>query len=166
LRVRGAILDELRRNSVFPQQVLERIAMIRRARRELPAPASLADLATATGLTEDEVADTLLAMRLARMASWEEESSRGMAHPTTAQTDANESREQIRLLAEAIESLPERERIVVTLYFRDELRLKEIAAALGLSVSRISRLLSAALLELREWLRARGQDANLPLRDE
>src|SRR5437867_138522 len=72
LRVKGAILDGLRRNSMFPQQVLERIAAIRRASRQLAAPASIGELARETGLSEDEVSDTLLAIRIGRMRSWEE----------------------------------------------------------------------------------------------
>lgn len=157
-RIRGAVLDELRRNSPFPQQVLERIALIRRACRDLVAPITVADLTRETGLAEDVVADTLAAMRLSRMISWDEamQSETFGAAALTDQPDAElERQEQLNVLTEAIESLPQRQQLLLTLYYRDDLRLKEISAIVGLSESRISRLLAAALFELREYMRAR-----------
>src|SRR5262245_37449565 len=59
LRVRGAVLDELRRNCPLPQPMLETLAKVRKAYRTLPAPVSVVALANATGLSEDEVADAL-----------------------------------------------------------------------------------------------------------
>src|SRR5207302_4867572 len=139
LRIRGAILDELRRNCPLPQQMLEAVARVRRAYRELPAPVSIEALAAATGMTEDEVADCLAAVRLTRMVSWGPESE-----PLATQLDddgrpeeALELEETKQQLARAIDALPERERIAVTLYFREDLRLKEISAVLGLSESRV-----------------------------
>ena len=58
-------------------------------------------------------------------------------------------------MTQGIESLPQRQQLLLTLYYREDLRLKEISAIIGLSESRISRLLAAALFELREYLRAR-----------
>jgi RNA polymerase sigma factor for flagellar operon FliA len=157
-RVRGAILDELRRNSPFPQQVLERIAIVRRACRDLPAPITVADLTRATGMTEDQVADTLAAMRLSRMISWEDldrSETPGAAGQFDDPEHEMERQEQLELLASAIDSLPERQRLLLSLYYREDLRLKEISAVVGLSESRISRVLAATLFELREYLQAR-----------
>ena len=50
-------------------------------------------------------------------------------------------------------AVPEKERLAVTLYYREDMRLREIAEVLQLSVSRVSRLLSKALFELGEQLR-------------
>jgi RNA polymerase sigma factor for flagellar operon FliA len=156
-RIRGAVFDEMRRNSPFPQQVLERIAIVRRACRDLPAPITVADLTRETGLSEDVVAGTLAAMRLSRMISWDEamQSETFGAAPTDPPDAEIERQEQLGVLTEGIESLPERQQLLLTLYYRDDLRLKEISAVVGLSESRISRLLAAALFELREYLRAR-----------
>jgi RNA polymerase sigma factor for flagellar operon FliA len=63
--------------------------------------------------------------------------------------------EATQFLAEAIEALPPKERTAVTLYYREDLRLKEISAIMNLSPSRISRLLSKATFELGEVLRSR-----------
>ena len=63
--------------------------------------------------------------------------------------------EQKELLTEAIASLPERERRVVTLYYMEDLRLREIGQVLKLSESRVSRVLNSALFQLGERLRAK-----------
>jgi RNA polymerase sigma factor for flagellar operon FliA len=159
-RIRGAVLDELRRNCPLPQQMLERVAKLRKAYETLAPGATADELAAASGLTGDEVADCLAAMRLTRMTSWE-----GGADPLDGRVadrgespeEAAERVEQKRLLADAVEALPERERLVVTLYYMEDLRLKEIGALLKLSESRVSRILNAALFRLGEHMRARQE---------
>jgi RNA polymerase sigma factor for flagellar operon FliA len=163
-RVQGAILDELRRNSVFPQHVLERMAMVREARRRLPNPVTFQDLMIATGLSEEDLADTLAAMRLSRTISWEGLADDGSRHPQAPAETALEELEELRLVSEAIESLPERERTIITLYFRDDLRLREIAEIVGLSVSRVSRVIQSTLHDLAEMLHARGIEIPLTMR--
>ncbi len=158
-RIRGAILDELRRNCPLPQHMIERVTLVRKAHEGLPAPVSVEALAKATGLSSEDVADCLAAIRLTRMYSWD-----GTGEPIGIRLDERDERpdsqaekaELERQLARAIESLPERERMVVTLYYMEDLRLKEIGELLGLSESRVSRVLSAALFHLGEYLRARG----------
>src|SRR5438132_1518967 len=66
-RIRGAVLDELRRNCPLPQPMLQRAAKVRQAYEELQQPVTLEALATATQLSADEVADCLAALRLTRM---------------------------------------------------------------------------------------------------
>lgn len=157
LRIRGAIVDEMRRNSPLPQHVHVRLTAVRRALRTLPHPITVGAIATATGLTEDEVADTLAAERFAKTTSWEQTAEpngfepAGAAEEPFAELERAEATQQ---LADAIEALDPRERLVVTLYYREELRLKEIAEVVKLSVSRVSRLLSKATFELGERLKA------------
>jgi len=159
LRIRGAIVDELRRNSPLPQHVLTRVAQIRKAYRTLPQPVTVEALAAATGLTEDEVADTLAAERFAKTMSWEQAAEpNGLepvvtVEPPSAEVERWESTQQ---LSDAIEALPTKERLAITLYYREDLRLKEIAEVMKLSVSRVSRLLTKATFELGEQLRARN----------
>lgn len=158
LRVRGAILDELRRSSPLPQHMLEKVSAVRAAMRKLPTPITVEAIAAETGLSEDEVSDTLAADRFSRMVSWEQTAMpNGMGPAQTVEPPQAvvERWEQTEQLADAIEQLPERERRVLTMYYRDDMRLKEISAVLKLSTSRISRLLSKAEFELREILRAR-----------
>lgn len=161
LRIRGAIVDELRRNSPLPQHMLEKVAAVRRATRTLPPPVTVEAIAEATGLSADDVADTLAAERFSRMVSWEQTAQpNGLtpAHAAAPPEAEAERWEAVQQLADAIEELPPRERMAVTLYYREELRLKEMQAVMNLSPSRISRILSRATFELREKLRARGVD--------
>src|SRR5262249_6690405 len=68
-RIRGAVLDEMRRNCPLPQQMLQMVTKVRRAYEELPPPVSTQALMAATGLSEDEVADSLAAIRMTRISS-------------------------------------------------------------------------------------------------
>jgi RNA polymerase sigma factor for flagellar operon FliA len=158
-RVHGAIIDELRRNCPVPQHMLERIAQVRKAYDNLSPPVGIDALVQATGLSEEEVTDALAAFRMARMVSWDgaEKTIGTRLDERQRQPDAMaEQAEQERVLAEAIAQLPERDRLAVTLYYREDLRLKEIGALLNLSESRVSRVLDAALFRLGEFMRARG----------
>ncbi|MGB4163441.1 MAG: sigma-70 family RNA polymerase sigma factor, partial [Bacillota bacterium] len=66
----------------------------------------------------------------------------------------------IEILAEAIDRLPERERLVISLYYQDGLTLREIGEVLGVTESRVSQLHAKAILRLRGRLtRARAQHA-------
>jgi RNA polymerase sigma factor for flagellar operon FliA len=156
-RIRGAILDELRRNCPLPQHMLERVARVRRAYETVPPGATPDALAAAAGLSEDELADCLAAMRLTRMASWDagDTLDARLAGRTESPDEQAERAEQKELLADAIEALPERARLVVTLYYMEDLRLKEIGDVLNLSESRVSRVLNAALFQMGEYIRAR-----------
>lgn len=160
-RVRGAALDELRRNSPLPQEMMQRVSKVRAAYRQLTPPVSVEQLAETTGLSYDEVVDCLAAMRMSRMVSWEDsrqsqvlrlDDAHGQPH------SALEQAEQKQQLADAIARLPERERRVITLYYLEDLRLKEIGQVLKLSESRVSRLLNSALFRVGEWMRAREFD--------
>jgi RNA polymerase sigma factor for flagellar operon FliA len=158
-RIRGAILDELRRNCPLPQHVLQRVVQVREAYKRLPAPVSVDALAAATGLTTEDVADCLASIRMTRMVSWDASTERMVGtrldeRQPQPQASAEQS-EEATLLHEAIGSLPERERIAVTLYYLEDLRLKEIGKVLELSESRVSRVLNAALFHLGETMRAR-----------
>ncbi len=153
-RIRGAVYDELRRNCPLPQHLLERIAKVREAYQTLVPPVTVEALAAHTGLGLEEVSDCLAAMRMARTVSWE-----GLSEPRQAQAAREEPRDgadledQKLLLARGIEALSERERLVVTLYYLEELRLKEIGQVLDLSESRVSRLLNGGLFHLGEFMR-------------
>ncbi len=157
IRVRGAILDELRRNSPLPQHVSERVTLVRKAYRTLPQPVTVEALAAATGLTVDEVSDTLAAERFAKTVSWDQAAEASGTEPAALfdAPDADlERAESLDQLTRAIEALPPQERTAVTLYYKEDLRLREIGEVMGLSVSRISRLLSKATFELGEALKA------------
>lgn len=155
LRIRGAIIDEARRNCPLPQEVMRRVSLVSRAYERLPAPVTTEDLARETGLTCDEVLDALVARPFVQVSSLEQLETDPQAEATMAGEGVVETEEQKQLLADAIAALPERERLVVTLYYMEDLRLKEIGQVLNLSESRVSRLLASAQHQLREYVLAR-----------
>jgi RNA polymerase sigma factor for flagellar operon FliA len=158
-RVRGAIIDELRRNSPLPQSMLETVARVRRAHRTLTPPVTVEMLARATSLTTDEVSDCLAAVRLTRMLSLgdgRQEWATRLDDETAAPEAALEREETANLLRAAVDALPPQEATAVTLYYREDLRLKEIGQVLNLSESRVSRILNAALFHLTEYFRVRA----------
>lgn len=157
-RIRGAVLDELRRNCPLPQDLLERIARLQAVHRRLPPPVTIDTLARETGLTADEVIECAAALRLTRTVSWDDlaGSGRDAAAPLTERPECQAELADLKnALAASIEKLSERERLVVTFYYLEDLRLKEIGLLLGLSESRVSRLLKSALYNLGEQMRVR-----------
>lgn len=157
-RVHGAIIDELRRNCPLPQHMLERVALVRSAYKRLEPPVTVEALSAATGLSPDDVADCLAAFRMTRMVSFEggkETIGTRLDERQESPDVLAERSERSRVLAEGITALPERERLAVTLYYLEDLRLKEIGQVLGLSESRVSRVLNAALFHLGEYMRSR-----------
>jgi RNA polymerase sigma factor FliA len=157
LRIRGAILDELRRNCPLPQRMLKRLALVRQAQLRLDPPATSTALAHLTGLTVAEVDECQQAAALVRQEPWTDEISETLVDESLSDRGgiASLSREEDRSrIADAIEQLPERERIVLTLYYLEDLRLREIAELLKLSESRVSRLLSRAEQTLKQRMAA------------
>lgn len=158
-RIRGAILDELRRNCPVPQTILQNWSLIRDASVHMNPPLTPEKLAEATELTLREVEDCLAAMRLTRPENWAEELGE-LPVPSERQSsvDANSNRdEEKRVLADAIEQLPDKMRLAVTMYHMEDMRMKEIGQVLGLSESRVSRLLNAAELQLKSIVKRRSR---------
>ena len=152
-RIRGAILDELRRNSPLPQRVLKLVATVRRATQTLEPPVTPERIAATTGLTPDEVDEALEAMRIRNIQSWNDNPGiiGGLQDARSeAPEDGIASEDLRRAMADALESLPQQERLVLTLYYHEGLRLREIGEVLDLSESRISRLLARATFRLRQ----------------
>lgn len=157
-RIRGAIVDELRRNCPVPQAVLQNWTLIREASVHMTPPLTSEKLADQTGLSVEEVDDCIAAMRLTRPESWAEELSE-LPIPGHREVDidaASRRVEEKRLLAEAIEELPEKMRLAVTMYYLDDMRMKEIGEVLNLSESRVSRLIAAAELQLKSIVKRRS----------
>lgn len=154
-RIKGAIIDELRRNSLLPQRLMEQIAELRRVCDKIEGPATPEQLAQLTGWSESQVTETLEATRFAQPQEWTDlyaEASRCRDRIAQAPDAELEAMEQKKNLAQAISKLPERERIVLTMYFTEDLTLLEIGSVIGLSESRVSRLLAAAKFRVKEYM--------------
>ena len=152
-RIRGAIIDEIRRNSPLSQKVMNLVGRIKAAIETIEPPVTPELISEKTGLTVSEVEEGLEATRIASPQPWE--SSIKVASDNEPPEARMEHQEKVGLLADAIELLPKRDRTVVRLYYLEELRLKEIGVVLGVSESRVSRILARAELRIRESIRVK-----------
>ncbi len=166
-RVKGAILDGLRAMDWVPASMRQRARQVEEAFGRLEArlgrSAEDAEVAAELGMEPEEFARALSDMERATILSldelWGEDSGEDYAlldllrdEHAADPTQSAEWRNREQILAEAVAALPERERLVLTLFYYDGLVPKEIAAILGVSVSRISQLHSRAVLRLRGHL--------------
>jgi RNA polymerase sigma factor for flagellar operon FliA len=168
-RIKGSIIDELRAMDWVPRSVRARAREIERAITKLEAQLHRSptdeEIAAQLGIELEELEDSLLDISRSSIAAldelWTVSSSTGDKialidtiedpegpQPQTA-LDATETKEA---MAEAIAGLPEREKIVVTLYYYEELTLREIGEVLGVTESRVSQLHTKAILRLRARL--------------
>lgn len=156
-RIRGAIVDEMRKNSPLPQQMLAYISQIKAAYESLDSPVSPEMLAQETGLPIEKVQQILEAMRFTKPQKWNDlfctVHSGWRSNECTPDAQL-ENRELKKIMADCIERLPERERLVLTLYYTEDLTLAEIGRVVGISESRASRNLASAKFRLKELVQA------------
>ncbi len=156
-RIRGAIIDEMRKNSPVPQKMLESIREVNAAYEKLESPVTPEMLADYLGVSVRKIQKILEAMRFLKPqqlndlfgvihGSWRSEIERPDSEL--------ELREKKKVVADCIERLPDRERLVLTLYFSEDLTLAEIGEVLGISESRVSRNLASAKFRLKELVLA------------
>ena len=167
-RIKGAIIDELRSLDWVPRSVRARAREIERAivelERSLMRAPTDAEIAGKVGISEGELEKSLSDISRSSMAALDELWSPQSGGDQVALIDTIEdpagadpefSLEQTELneaLAEAIARLPEREKLVVTLYYYEELTLREIGEVLGVTESRVSQLHTKAVLRLKARL--------------
>jgi RNA polymerase sigma factor FliA len=163
-KIRGAILDELRRSDFLPRGRRERVRDLDRVVAELEQKTGVApspeDIAAALGVTLEEVDEILLSARSAGHASLDEEVSstlfEKLSDPSISDPQGSVEWNEVKdLLARTIQALPEQERIVITLYYGEELLLREIAEVLDVTESRVSQIHTRALYRLNRELSSR-----------
>lgn len=166
-RIRGAILDELRRMDFLPRGRRERVRELERVvaeGRQLDGtPPSPEEIAAALGIGLDEVDEILLAARSSGETSLDGDGDGDGGELGSLLDDPKaldpvgsaEWTEMRELLAEAIAELPEQDRTVITLYYAEELLLREISGVLGVTESRVSQIHTRALYRLNRALSAR-----------
>ena len=161
-RVRGAILDELRRMDFLPRGRRDKVRELERAvsclEQENGSPPSPEEIAERLELPLEGVDEIMSSARLASAVSLEEQEGALRAMLSDPECDGPEGgaewHEMKELLVRAIQALPEKEMSVITLYYAEELLLKEIGEILGVSESRVSQLHSRALYRLNRELRS------------
>ena len=162
IRIRGAMLDEVRRGDWAPRSVhrnSRRVSQaIRDAENRKSGEVSDSEIAKTLGVGLKEYFIMLNDSIGCRLFSYDEifdtedpEESRMMASVPGILDELHERQFQ-RRLAEAIAVIPEREQLVLSLYYDDELNLKEIGEVLGVSESRVSQIHTQATLRLRARL--------------
>lgn len=152
-RIRGAIVDEMRKNSPLPQKMLEHIKRVKLAYESLPAPVTPEALAEETGLGIEKVLQVLEAMRFSKPQGWNDLYCNIHSGWRTGEDQPEreiEKQELKKLMADCIQRLPERERLVLVMYYTEDLTLAEIGAVIEISESRVSRVLAAAKFRLKE----------------
>ncbi|MEO6570137.1 MAG: FliA/WhiG family RNA polymerase sigma factor [Ilumatobacteraceae bacterium] len=165
-RIRGAIYDGLRQLDWVPRSVRSRAREVERAfsqiEHEMGRAPTDEELAAKLHIGEDELARWLASIAATTVgpldravaAGYEPESveSAGMPHPVTAIED----RELRDVMKVEILKLPEREKLVLSLYYDEGLTLAEIGQVLGVTESRVSQIHTKSVLHLRSRLSAAG----------
>ncbi|WP_370538486.1 FliA/WhiG family RNA polymerase sigma factor [Ideonella sp.] len=155
LRIRGAILDELRRQDWRPRSVRQDSHKLRDGLREmtrrLGREPTEAEVLKVLKLTPEAYQAHLAAENAEQMASFDE-LLHEMAELPSAQRSPEEILIQRRSLAQALGALDQREQRVIQLYYEYELSLKEIAAVLDLTEARICQINKAALQKMKRHL--------------
>ena len=162
LRIRGAILDQIRKMDWIPRTIRQRQKKIETVMKEIETTkgraASDEEIASALGISEDEYTDWQSQMKITGVVSLNEYMEQGGPELAADKSRSagfempEEVVEQVELkekLKESLEVLTEKERKVVVLYYYEDLTLKEISQVLEVSESRVSQLHTKALVKMR-----------------
>jgi RNA polymerase sigma factor for flagellar operon FliA len=168
-RIRGAIIDELRALDWVPRSVRARARQFERVNAKLEAQLRRAptdeEMATELQITVQELQDSLLQISNSTIVAldelWSGSDSGGdqvsllEALPDESAPDPQALIDRVALrerIADALDALPERERMVIALYYYENLTLREIGEVLDVTESRVSQLHTKAVLRLRSKL--------------
>lgn len=163
LRIRGAILDQIRKMDWIPRTIRQKQkkieAVIKEIEQSTGHTATDEEIARSLGITDGEYTDWLSQMKITGLVSLNEYMEQGSdvaqdySRHTASRFEAPEERvekeELAKVLAEALELLTPKEQKVITLYYYEELTLKEISAVLEVSESRVSQLHTRALKKMK-----------------
>lgn len=155
IRIRGAMIDALRKLDWAPRSVHRKAravaAVVQEIERRTGRDARDVEIAEGMGVTLDEYHSIVQDAASCRLASLDEATAATAAGPADPFAEAADERFRVAL-TRAIEGLPERERLVMSLYYSDGLNLKEIGAVLKVTESRVCQLHGQALVRLKARL--------------
>lgn len=170
IRIRGAMLDEVRKSDWTPRSVHRTVRemsdVVRRLENETGHEARATDVAKALGISLEDYHRALQDAASCRLFSFDQLGATEDDGPVHQARDERagpaedlEDEDFRRALAEAIAGLPEREKLVLSLYYDDELNLREIGKVLEVSESRVCQIHGQALVRVRarmeDWLQGR-----------
>ncbi len=164
LRIRGAILDQIRKMDWIPRTIRQKQkkidAVIKEIELSIGHSATDEEIAAGLGISEEEYIDWQSQMKVTGLVSLNEYMEQGSEVPqdfnrhTTSRFESPEEniekKELVKVLGDALELLTEKERKVITLYYYEDLTLKEISNVLEVSESRISQLHTRALQKMKK----------------
>lgn len=165
-RIRGAIYDGLRELDWVPRSVRRRAREVEKAFAELEARAGEApddeQLAEHLGITTEELTKWLSSIAATTVGPLDRAIEMGHEPPadptpTHSPLRAMEDRETRATMRAEIRSLPDREKLVLSLYYDEGLTLAEIGEVLAVTESRVSQIHTKAVLQLRSRMAAAGQ---------
>ncbi|PVY79270.1 RNA polymerase sigma-28 (SigD/FliA/WhiG) subunit [Tamilnaduibacter salinus] len=161
IRIRGAIVDEIRRGDWVPRSVHRNARRISQAIKTIEdrtgRAAQDSEVAEELDMTPSEYSACLADANSGRLFSLDELNDSGDV-PIDMETASDDPYRELssdsfrRQLATEIEALPEREKLVLSLYYQEELNLREIGAVIGVGESRVSQIHSQAAMRLRARL--------------
>ncbi len=161
LRIRGSIIDSIREMDWVPRSLRQKNKELEKAywevENELGHSASDKEIADKLNISIDEFYKLINEVNVSSMVSLEDFLEQnyeiGMDISSTSKKDRPEYEAELNelgeILGDAIDKLPEKEKMVLTLYYYEELTLKEISAIMKVSESRISQLHTKAIMRLR-----------------
>lgn len=151
-RVRGAMLDELRRLDWRPRQLRQQVHGHNQVQRELfnrlGRNPTEQELAQALSCTVEEVRQLVYASQAEALQSLEEWLENGGRAPASESDD----QDLAMTLGKVLGTLDKREQLLLSLYYQQELNMKEIALVLGLTESRVCQLHKQCVLQLKQRL--------------
>ncbi|MDH5369104.1 MAG: RNA polymerase sigma factor FliA [Gammaproteobacteria bacterium] len=160
IRIRGSMLDEIRKNDWAPRSVHRKAREVAEAVREIEneygRDARDIEIAETLDMSLGEYYKILQDNSYHKVLSVDDTSINtgetmldSMSDNSPGILDGMHKDDMQRLLSEAIAGLPERERLVMSLYYDEELNLREIGAVMGVSESRVSQIHSQAIIRLQ-----------------
>jgi RNA polymerase sigma factor for flagellar operon FliA len=159
IRIRGAMLDEIRKNDWAPRSVHRKARMVAEAVRNIEhthgRDARDTEIADMLEMPLEEYYKILQdnsyhkVLSVEDMGLGEESLLDNISDNAPGILDGLQKDDMQRIIAEAVASLPERERLVMALYYDEELNLREIGAVMGVSESRVSQIHSQAVIRLQ-----------------
>ena len=170
-RIKGAIIDELRKNGKVPRSKMEKINVYYEARdrlqQQLLREPTTKEVCEGMSITHEELYDIENSIHYLAQYSLEDVLFVGQEQEFALIDVLEDKKEQppdARLLekelkeslAGAIEQLTEREQLVLNLYYKEEMKLKEIAEILGVTLSRVSQIHGQILIKLKGLLKESG----------
>lgn len=162
IRIRGAMLDEIRKGDWAPRSVHKNSRRVAQAMREVEnktgRDARDVDVANTLGVTLEEYHQIIQDSNSSKIFAFEDLGVNEEAidcptnNPITGPLEGIQRDDFKHKLSKEIEKLPEREKLVLALYYDEELNLREVGEVLGVSESRISQIHSQAMLRLKSRL--------------